>query len=341
MGGQWSGRGPTPGPPGVPGEGDSGAGPPNAGAGPARFAAGHGGRFGPVGGPVGERGAWGSHAGPPAGFPGAGGGPDGALGPPRGPFGRDGGVNPGSFAAGGSSRDMSSRDLGNSQHAGGRGMAAPGPAHRQLVPAPGGGWEVAVRPAAPPLAAQGLAPGRAMLPMPQQGGGGAAPPPFQGPQGPGDHGPGHMHGHRGMFPPGGAGFGPGPMAPQGAGQGFGPPQGPGLMGPPLHASGGGDPMQGAGAREGYPPGPPRPSAADAAVLARRRRSLLARVRRQALGVTVVPELATEKVAALPKFLVILYPSPLQFLAGGLVAHGQNLRQHARFNAPIAGCTEAA
>ena len=255
---------------------------------------------GPAGGPAGGRGAWGSHAGPPAGFPGAGGGPDGPLGPARGPPGVNGAMDPGGFAPGGSSRVMSSRDLGSSQHAGGRGMSAPGPAHRQLVPAPGGGWEVAVRPAAPPLAAQGLAPGRAPLPMPQQGGGGAAPPPFQGP---GDHGPGHMHGPRGMFPTGGAGFGPGPMAPQGAGQGFAPPHGPGLMGPPPHASGGGGPLQGAGVREGYPPGPPRPSAADAAVLARRRRSVLARVRRQALGVTVVPELATEQVAPSPRNLM--------------------------------------
>lgn len=239
-------------------------------------------------------------------------------------------MDPGSFAPGGFSRDMSSRDLGNSQHAGGRGMAAPGPAHRQLVPAPGGGWEVAVRPAAPPLSAQGLAPGRNLLPMPQQGGGGAAPPPFQGP---GDHGPGHMHAPRGMFPPGGAGFGPGTMAPQGAGQAFGPPQGPGLMGPPLHASGGGGPMPGAGVREGYPPGPPRPSAADAAVLARRRRSLLARVRRQALGVTVVPELATEKVAPSHRELLDLFHTNLSI--GGIFGSAwPNLRQHACNAAPL-------
>ena len=292
MGGPWGGRGPAPGPPGVPDEDGLDAGPPGSGAVPARFAPGHGGRFGPVGGPVGGRGAWGSHAGPPAGFAGAGGAPDGPHGPARGPPGLNGGMDAGRFAPGGPSRDMSSRDLRNSQHVGGRGMAAPGPAHKQLVPAPGGGWEVAVRPAAPPLAAQGLAPGRGLLPMPQQGAGGAGTPPFQGPA---DRGPGHMDAPRGMFPPGAAGFGPGPMAAQVGRQSFGPSQGPGLMGPPVLPSGGGGPMQGAGVWEGYPPGPPRPSPADAAVLARRRRSLLARVRRQALGVHVVPELATEKV----------------------------------------------
>ncbi|KAK9830989.1 hypothetical protein WJX81_005854 [Elliptochloris bilobata] len=58
------------------------------------------------------------------------------------------------------------------------------------------------------------------------------------------------------------------------------------------------------ASSGHLPGPPLPSGAfarplpvDSAALARRRRSLLARVRRQALSVHVVPELATEKAFA--------------------------------------------
>jgi len=181
---------------------------------------------------------------------------------------------------------------------GGGGGAPPGAGQRprgQLVPAPGGGWEVSTLPAPaapppppPPPPGPGFAPGRALPPQ-LRGEGGLPPAPFRG-----AGGPGMPPGPR-MGAPARGGFGPpGASAAQVPGMGAGPLAGPRGPAGPLGSAG-------LGPLQAHPPGPPLPSGAvarapgaDAAALARRRRSLQARVRRQALGVVVVPELATDQ-----------------------------------------------
>ena len=157
----------------------------------------------------------------------------------------------------------------------------------------------------------GFAPDRPLPPVPEGGGGGMPPPPFRGPGV-----PNLPQGARDGFP-GSAGFNMGPG--QGPGQGVRGPQSQGLGGPQSQGIGGpqgqgmgrgqaqamgppGGSSVGEHALHAHPPAPllpggggMRPPGPNLAAMARRRRSLLARVRRQALGLLVIPELASDKV----------------------------------------------